>query len=252
MDPKSNILEHKQFIAQISPWWVHFTRDKCFVLIKKIHSLIFVVVCWNSFYQEATVSVVDSHWFQCGSGSSILGLRGSGSRYSSGVPGFDDQTLQNFTAGKRSYLFDQNCCLFIPRPSIEDVQSRKWEAFNPQNRTSSTSKHEISLLYFCGSFLPCWIRIQLTKINASPRWSGSPILRQLEKDSKCKRTYFVIGLDSKSHLVREAPWLAKNPGSYSSRNLSRLDLSLSQLPSPPCRNQIRDEYMFTPCMTGSS
>jgi hypothetical protein len=33
------------------------------------------------------------------------------------------------------------------------------------------------------------------------------------------------------------------------KELSRLDLSLSQLPSPPCRNQIRDEYMFTPCTT---
>jgi hypothetical protein len=36
------------------------------------------------------------------------------------------------------------------------------KAFSPQKRTSSTSKHEISVLfYFCGSFLPSWIRIRI-------------------------------------------------------------------------------------------
>ncbi len=40
------------------------------------------------------------------------------------------------------------------------------EAFSSQKRTSSTSTHEISLLFFlsCGSFLPSWIRIQHLKI----------------------------------------------------------------------------------------
>jgi hypothetical protein len=42
--------------------------------------------------------------------------------------------------------------------SIKDVQAIG-EAFNPQKRTSSTSKHEISLLFLfkCRPFLPSWI-----------------------------------------------------------------------------------------------
>jgi hypothetical protein len=59
------------------------------------------------------------------------------------------------------------------------------EAFNPQKRTSNTSKHENSLpfFYFCGSFLPSWIRIRIlnadpdpdpaTQIDADPCGSGS-------------------------------------------------------------------------------
>ncbi len=46
-------------------------------------------------------------------------------------------------------------------------------------RTSSISNHPIftSFFYFSGSFLPFWIRIRIriqpTKINVDPRWSGS-------------------------------------------------------------------------------
>ncbi len=50
---------------------------------------------------------------------------------------------------------------------MEDVQAIG-EAFSPQKRTSSTSKREISFFYFCGSFLPSWIRIQPTKIITDP------------------------------------------------------------------------------------
>jgi hypothetical protein len=43
------------------------------------------------------------------------------------------------------------------------------EAFSPQKRTSSTVKHENSgLFYFCGSFLPSWIRIRIRNLNADP------------------------------------------------------------------------------------
>jgi len=52
------------------------------------------------------------------------------------------------------------------------------ENFSPQKRTSSTLKHENSILFFyiCGSFFPSWIRIRIqnadpdpaTEINADP------------------------------------------------------------------------------------
>jgi hypothetical protein len=46
------------------------------------------------------------------------------------------------------------------KASIKDVQAPA-EAFSPQKRTYSISKHEISKkkFYFGGSFLPSWIRI---------------------------------------------------------------------------------------------
>jgi hypothetical protein len=45
------------------------------------------------------------------------------------------------------------------------------EAFSPQNSTgtSSTSKHEHSLLfYFCGSLLSSWIRIHIKNVDLDP------------------------------------------------------------------------------------
>ncbi len=44
------------------------------------------------------------------------------------------------------------------------------EAFSSQKRTSSTSNHEISefFFYFCGSFLPSWIRIWIRIPNTDP------------------------------------------------------------------------------------
>ncbi len=45
-----------------------------------------------------------------------------------------------------------------PDASVKDVQAAG-EVFSPQKRASTTSKHEISLLfYFCWKILPFWIR----------------------------------------------------------------------------------------------
>jgi hypothetical protein len=64
-----------------------------------------------------------------------------------------------------------------PYVSIKDAQATG-EAFSPLKRTSSTSKHEKSILffYFWGVILPSLIRIRnlnadpdpATKINADP------------------------------------------------------------------------------------
>ncbi len=44
------------------------------------------------------------------------------------------------------------------------------EAFSSQKRPSSTSKHELLqiIVYFCGSFLPSWIRIRISIPNTGP------------------------------------------------------------------------------------
>jgi hypothetical protein len=50
-------------------------------------------------------SVFDPHWFQCGSGSSILGQCGSGFGFRSRSSGFDDQKLKKCTAEKIFLFF---------------------------------------------------------------------------------------------------------------------------------------------------
>jgi hypothetical protein len=60
--------------------------------------------------------------------------------------------------------------LTYPKASLKDVQATE-EAFSPQKRTSSKIKtwNFLTLFYFRGSFLPSWIRIQPTKVNADPK-----------------------------------------------------------------------------------
>jgi hypothetical protein len=60
------------------------------------------------------------------------------------------------------FFWIKNYKLPIPGPPIKDVQAAE-EAFSPQKRTSSTSKHEIFLIFlnFCGAFFPSWIRIRI-------------------------------------------------------------------------------------------
>ncbi len=55
--------------------------------------------------------------------------------------------LKKFTAGKKIiFFFFKNYNLPIPKASIKDSQATE-EAFSPQKRTSSTSKHEISKFF---------------------------------------------------------------------------------------------------------
>jgi hypothetical protein len=71
-------------------------------------------------------------------------------------PGFDDLKLKKITAEKNiNFLGDQKLQFTYPLASIKDVQATG-EAFSPQKRTSSTSKHENSVLFsiFVGHFCP--------------------------------------------------------------------------------------------------
>ncbi len=114
---------------------------------------------YGSIESEAKASVVDPHWFQCGSGSGSTIVRqcGSGSRILM-------TKICNFT-NERNPFFNKmrfSRGLHEGRPSY-----RNKRILQPSKRTSSISKHEISSLFscFCGSFLPSWIRFQLIKVQ---------------------------------------------------------------------------------------
>jgi hypothetical protein len=66
------------------------------------------------------------------------------------------KNLKEFTAVKLFLIFFGSKLQFTyPWASIKDTQATE-EAFSPQKRTSSTSKHENSLLFsiFVGHFCP--------------------------------------------------------------------------------------------------
>ncbi len=74
---------------------------------------------------------------------------------------------------KKNHFFIKKDYFFIPRPPWRKSKlQEKPPVLN--KKTSSISKHEMSsLFYFCRSFLPSWIWIQPTKMNADPWRSGS-------------------------------------------------------------------------------
>ncbi len=109
-----------------------------------------------------------------GSGSSILGwtpiqIR---IRIQSGSRALMTKNCKKITAEKFFFSF-KNCNLPIPRPFIKYVQVIE-EAFSSQKRPSNTSKHEL-FFYFCGSFLPSWIRIRIPNPDPQARLNPDPI-----------------------------------------------------------------------------
>ncbi len=81
--------------------------------------------------------------------------------------------IENILQLKKIFLF-QNCNLLIPRPPLSMPGYRKQPS---KRKTSSTSKHEISLLFWWVSFA----RLDpgpepATQINADPCESGSETL----------------------------------------------------------------------------
>jgi hypothetical protein len=83
-----------------------------------------------------------------------------------------------------------NLLIHRPPKRTNIVAQAAGEAFSPQKRTSSTSKHELSLLFFyiCGSFLPTWIRIRiqqlkLMRIHVDPDPDSPPCRLDCNKNS---------------------------------------------------------------------
>jgi hypothetical protein len=119
-------------------------------------------------------------WNQCGSGSSILGQCGCGS--SSGSWSAVLMT-KHFISQLKKIYFSSKIAISYPQASMKDFQATG-ETFNPQKRTSSISKHEISsLVSIFFTFLPSWIRIRIqpTKIHADPYASESTTVQHWSK-----------------------------------------------------------------------
>ena len=104
----------------------------------------------------------------------------------------------------------------IKNGNLKDAQATG-EAFSPQKRTSSTSKHENSVLFsiFVGKFLPSWIRIRnlnadpdpANQINAGPSGSGSETLAP-------SIVYFLNGIHAAAVSVCCLMWQAAGLGLF--------------------------------------
>ncbi len=116
-------------------------------------------------------------WY--GSGSTILGWIPIRIRIQSGSnpdPRFWWPEIEKkLQLKKKLFFFYQKLKFTYPWASKKYAQAIK-EAFSSQKRTSNTSKHEIFLIffYFCGSFLPSWIRIRIPNTDPDPLTWLSP------------------------------------------------------------------------------
>ncbi len=103
------------------------------------------------------------------------------------VQGFNDQKLKKKKQLKKILnLFLINLQFTYPKASIKYVQVTE-EAFSSQKRPSNTSKHELlqKIFFFCGSFLPSWIRIRIPNSDLDPlvRLNPDPIRIRIQSGS---------------------------------------------------------------------
>jgi hypothetical protein len=94
---------------------------------------------------------------------------GSGSGFRSRSSGFDDQKLKKCTA-KRFFYFYENYNFVIPRPPERTSKLQQKPSPLKREHPALQNMKFINFFYFCGSFLPSWIRIRIqpNKINADP------------------------------------------------------------------------------------
>ncbi len=96
-------------------------------------------------------SISDLHWFQCGSGSSILGQCGSGCRSGSKsrllmIKNWNKLRAENITVEKKLIFFWSKIPSYLSLGLIKDIQATGG-ALSPEKRTSSISKLEISSIF---------------------------------------------------------------------------------------------------------
>ncbi len=101
------------------------------------------------------------------------------------IQGFDDQKLKFFSS-----FFDQKLQFTYVKAT--------GEAFSPQNRTSSTLKNELYLLFYVrGSFLPSWIQIRI----ANPDLDTDPETPLNPDPKHClKRRRVVVYLEARAFI----------------------------------------------------
>ncbi len=93
---------------------------------------------------------------------------GSGFRIPDPDPRFDDLKLEKIYSWKFNFDFlDQKLLFTYPQASIKDTQATG-EAFSPQKRTSSTSKHKNSVHFsiYMGHFCPPVVSSRQSDSNA--------------------------------------------------------------------------------------
>ncbi len=105
------------------------------------------------------------------------------------IQGFNDQKVKknyswNFFF---NFFFISKTAIYLS-PGLQVIE----EAFSSQKRPSNTSKHELLqiIVYFCGSFMPSWIRIRIPNTDPDPQ-------TQLNTDPIRIRIH---NTDSKTHL----------------------------------------------------
>jgi hypothetical protein len=111
------------------------------------------------------------------------------------IQGFNDQKLKKITAEIFFYIFfliKTAIYLSLGLHKVQYVQVIE-EAFSSQKRPSNTSKHELLqiFVYFCGSFLPSWIRIRNRIPNPDPqtRLNTDPIRIRIRIHNSGSRKY---------------------------------------------------------------
>ncbi len=76
------------------------------------------------------------------------------------IQGFDDQKLKKITVRKKFYIFFfKKCNLFIPRPPERTFKLQEKASAPKREHPALQNMKLLNYFYFCGSFLPSWIRI---------------------------------------------------------------------------------------------
>jgi hypothetical protein len=104
-------------------------------------------------------SVVDPHWFQCGSGF--------GSRSRCRV--LMTKNWKKCKAGKKIYIFlIKNCSLLILRPPYRTSNLKKKSSSLSSGHLAIQNMNFLHFSQFSGSFWPSWIRICIPNVDPDP------------------------------------------------------------------------------------
>jgi hypothetical protein len=76
------------------------------------------------------------------------------------------KNLKKFTAGKLFYIIlIKNCNLLIPRPPYRPHKLQEKPSALKREHPALQNMKFCTFFYFCGSFLPSWIRIQIQQLK---------------------------------------------------------------------------------------
>ncbi len=91
------------------------------------------------------------------------------------IQGFNDQKLKKNYGWNLFFIFLWSKTAIYLSLGLHKVCPCYKEAFSSEKRPSNTSKHELLqiFVYFCGSFLPSWIRIRIHRPDWIRIQSGS-------------------------------------------------------------------------------